>query len=307
MSKPWDQPMLHAADVEQNIANSRAELDGATAKGAEIEAVLCGDPASLRQWLGTQYPGRTYSGDNAAKKCRELLEKQDHEIAVLKLVIERFTVDLETAKVRDERAGNQAANVEDLLATAGKALETRGEELAAELRELIAAGIKALDAMDAANAALPAWKQLTPPLALARLRPVPERVISKQETELWLDEDGEVVAEARLHVQPAYGITLQVLRQKRWAPTRDLHKRARLTAVTEVTFVPAHRFDLLNPVTPTQQVRHEKIGEWGASPTQQENDYELATAGAEGSGSPPAPSALREKEFSDSGAPSRCR
>lgn len=233
----------HAGEVAGIIGEVRGELERVTAKRAEIEA----------QALDPQTPARV------VEKQRASLVDLDFEIKRLNLALERLAVEHDAAVARDEHAREEAAKASELMATVSKALETRGEALAAELRELIATGVAALNVVDAANALLPKDEQLTPSAIVSKLRAQPERIVFKRETEVWLDEEtGEVVPEDRLRLNPAYGDTLETLRRGRVATIRDNHRRARLTPVIEITFVPAHRFDWLNPVVPTEQVRYEK-------------------------------------------------
>lgn len=239
---------LSATDVARVIKEVRDELDRITVERNGIEAEAL-DPTTVAETV-----------QQRRIECGDL----DFGIKRLTLALERLEQEHEAAQVRDEQAARKSAYdlAAQAMATAGKALETRGETLAAELRQLIQGGDEALIAMQAANAALPRGATpLQPHSHCALLLPVPERIISQKMMDVWLDEETrQAVPESRLRVWP--GQSLEELRRTRIAPVADVigSRRAFLISVLEVTFIPAYRHDWLSTAgIPAQQIRHEKI------------------------------------------------
>lgn len=248
--------MSHTAAAEAAIAKARGDLADVTAKRDEIDNLLHGDPVVAQKTLNRS-SGRIYSADSALKHLGEKLADQEREIKRLQRILDALEVELPLAQARDKLAREKAADAAALIVAVETALTSKGEALASELRALLRQATDALNAMDDANAALPDSEQMVPSTMLARLRTVPERIVSTRTTEVWLSEDGDVVSEDRLRFP--VGTDLTEMRKRRAAGIRDRFTRAFLTDVIETTFVPEHRYDWLNPNEPETRVRYEKI------------------------------------------------
>lgn len=242
-------------EIENTIQKALADLKLSTDKRDQIDALLNKDPKEQIGAVNAQ-TGRVYNVKTVVEKLTTDLAVQDRDIQRLKMQLNKLTADLAEAKLRETKARVVADEVTASMAAMDALLANSAIPLAAELRQLLADGEIVLDAMNAANAALPQNEQLTALPMLSRLAQQPERVISERIIQVWIDEKTrKPVAEKMLHC-------FQGIEKARAQRICGIHMggRAFLLPVREVTFVPAHRFNWLSEDgEPAPQTRLESI------------------------------------------------